>query len=38
MAMRTFFNITFGIVKFAFKALFAFIGIILWIVADGAPE
>lgn len=36
--MRTLFNVCFGIVAFMFKALFAFIGIILMIVSDGAPD
>lgn len=36
--MRTLFKVCFGIVAFMFKALFAFIGIILMIVSDGAPD
>ena len=36
--MRRLFNVCFGIIGFIFKALFAFIGVILMIVADGAPD
>lgn len=36
--MRTVFDVCFGIIAFLFKAFFAFIGIILMIIADGAPD
>lgn len=36
--MRTLFNVCFGIIGFLFKAIFAFIGIIFWIISDGAPD
>ena len=36
--MKTFFKISFGVVAFLFKALFAFVGIIMMIMCDGAPD
>lgn len=36
--MRTIFNLTFGVIKFTFKAIFWFIGIIFMLVLGSCPD
>ena len=36
--MRTVFNLTFGVIKFTFKAIFWFIGIIFMLVLGSCPD
>lgn len=36
--MRTVFNLVFGVIKFTFKAIFWFIGIIFMLVLGSCPD